>query len=249
MQRSRVTVVRNFEAEASRYHKGVYSRKRTELEGKVDTRLKALFQGQLSAAHKSGVGEFSDAVSGAVKAGQKKGGNYEFADIVAREKENALRKYEAEAKSLVIEGVVWSNYAQPLKLYERDLDNVSARLRKEEMRRLATRVERWVRSRLGESIGLEFNRLGSGRGGSGAPESNVKPPSEKVLWDRVWKVFVATVEEAEARFTIRARSFDASPDEVEVGLWRLRRKSWGVLKVKIEEEVMEGNILLKLREK
>ena len=34
-----------------------------------------------------------------------------------------------------------------------------------------------------------------------------------------------------------------------MGLWRLRRKSWGVLHAKIEEEVMEGNILLKLREK
>src|SRR5205814_8854147 len=101
----------------------------------------------------------------------------------------------------------------------------------------------------GESIGLEFNRLGSGRGGSGVPESSEKPPSEKDLWDRVWNVFVTIVKEAETRFTDRARSFDASPDEVEVGLWRLRRKSWGVLKAKIEEEVMEGNILLKLREK
>ena len=31
-------------------------------------------------------------------------------------------------------------------------------------------------------------------------------------------------------------------------MWRLRRKSWVGLREKIEEEVMEGNILLKLRE-
>jgi len=35
---------------------------------------------------------------------------------------------------------------------------------------------------------------------------------------------------------------------VEVGLWRLRRKAWGVLRAKIDEEMMEGNLLLKLRE-
>ena len=35
---------------------------------------------------------------------------------------------------------------------------------------------------------------------------------------------------------------------MEVGLWRLRRKSWGVIRAKIDEEMMEGNLLLKLRE-
>lgn len=245
---ARVKSIKAFETEASRYHKGVYTKKRVELEGKIDTRLKALYQGQLAAAHKSGVAAFSDAVSGAVKAGQKKGASYEFADIVEREKKTALKKFEVEARSLAIEGVPWSNFKQQYILYEKDLDEVSGQLRKEEMRRLATRVERWVRSRLSESVGLEFNKLGSGRGGSGAPETGEKPATEKDLWDRIWNLFTATVKEAETRFVERAKSFDANQDEIDVGLWRLRRKSWGVLRAKIDEEVMEGNILLKLRE-
>lgn len=245
---ARVKTVKAFEVEASRYHKGVYARKRVELESKIDTRLKALYFGQLTAAHKSGVASFSSAVASAVKAGQKKGASYEFADIVEREKKIALAHFEGEVKSLTIEGVPWSNFKSQYGLYEKDLDEVSAQLRKEEMRRLATRVERWVRSRLGESVGLEFNKLGSGRGGSGAPEEGVKPPTEKDLWDRIWNVFVSTVKEAETRFVERAKSFDASQDEIDVGLWRLRRKSWGVLRAKVDEEVMEGNILLKLRE-
>ncbi|KAJ9641887.1 Dynamin-like GTPase that mediates homotypic ER fusion [Coniosporium tulheliwenetii] len=231
MNEARTSVLKNFETEASRYHKGVYTRKRAELESKVDARLKALFKGQLSAAHKSGVATFSDAVSAAVKAGQKKGASYDFASIVESEKQKAITRFEEE-----------------LNLFRKELDEVASRLRKEEMRRLATRVERWVRSRLGESVGLEFNKLGSGRGGSGAPEHGEKPSSEKDLWDRIWAVFTETVEHAEARFTERARSFDASPEEVEVGIWRLRRKSWGALRSKIEEELMEGNLLLNLRE-
>nr|POE53319.1 protein sey1 [Quercus suber] len=248
MVAARKLLLSSFEVEASRYHKGVYKRKQTELESKVDGRLKALFQGQLNAAHKSGVHEFSEAVSAAVKAGQKKSVNYDFHSIVQTEKEKALKTFETEAQSSMITGAPWSDYKSQLNLYNNDLDEVSARLRKDEMRRLATRSERWVRSKLGESVGLEFNKLGSGRAGSGAPAEGEKPKSEKELWDRVWNLFTDTVGHAEIRFTDRARSFDASPDEVEVGLWRLRRKSWSALRDKVDEEMMEGNLLLKLRE-
>ncbi|KAL2195648.1 RHD3/Sey1 [Corynascus similis CBS 632.67] len=245
---AREKCVKAFETQASRYHKGVYGTKRGELESKIDTRLKALYQTQLSSAHKAGVEAFSDAVTNAVKAGQKAGGAYEFAEIVDKQKKKALEVFRKEAQSLLIQGVAWTNFKPQYRLFEKELDQVSARLRKEEMRRLAIRVERWVKSRLGDAIGLEFNKLGSGRGGSGAPEDGEKPATEKDLWDRVWGAFCGIVAEAETRFTDRAKSFDASPEEVEVGLWRLRRKSWVALREKIEEEMMESNILMKLRE-
>ncbi|RKU42951.1 Protein sey1 [Coniochaeta pulveracea] len=246
--RVREKCVTGFELQASRYHKGVYARKRAELESKIDTRLKALYQSQLSAAHKAGVAAFSDAVTNAVKAGQKSGGSYEFAEIVDKQKRKTLQIFQEEVESLVIPDVPWSKFEHQTSLFEKELGEVSARLRKDEMRRLATRVERWVRSRLGDAIGLEFNKLGSGRNGTGAPETGDKPPSEKDLWDRIWKVFVGIIKDAEERFADRAKSFEASQEEVDVGLWRLRRKSWVALREKIEEEVMEGNILLKLRE-
>ena len=247
MSAARSEAVSNFETEAGRYHKGVYQRKRTELEIKMDTRLKALFAGQLTAAHKLGVESFSDAVSSEVKTGQKKGASYDFAEIVTTQKKLALQKFETAAKLSAIAGLPWSTFNQETSLYQKDLDKVSAQLRKDEMRRLASRVERWVRSKLNDSIGLEFNALGSGRGGSGAPESG-EQPAEKGIWDRIWVHFTKTVLDAETRFSDRARSFDASSEEVEVGIWRLRRKAWGVLRAKIDEEMMEGNLLLKLRE-
>lgn len=246
---AREKATKAFEVQASRYHKGVYGRKKAELEGKIDARLKALYTSQLSAAHKAGVASFGEAVAAAVKAGQKSGGAYEFAEIVEAQKEKALAAFQKEAKSLAIRGLAWTDFRPQYRLFEKELDEASGRLRKEEMRRLATRVERWVRSRLGEAVGLEFNKLGSGRAGSGAPDDGeTRPPPEKDLWDRIWAVFTGIVGEAETRFEERARSFDATQDEVDVGLWRLRRKSWVALRERIEEEVMEGNILLKLRE-
>ncbi|QIX01798.1 hypothetical protein AMS68_007315 [Peltaster fructicola] len=244
---ARTTLLKDFEVEASRYHKGVFKAKQNELAGKVDTRLKALFNGQLSAVHKSGVNTFSDAVTSAVKEGQKRG-SYDFHSIVQSEKAKSLQRFEREAQASLVEGTAWSDYKQQLNLYRKELDDVSARLRKEEMRRLAIRSERWVRTRLSEDIALQFNALGSGRGGSGAPAEGDRPKTEKDLWDRVWSVFTDTVSHAETRFNERARSFDASPEEVEIGLWRLRRKSWGTLRDLIDEEVKEGNLLLKLRE-
>ncbi|KAI0025826.1 RHD3/Sey1 [Xylariomycetidae sp. FL0641] len=245
---AREKCVRAFETQASRYHKAVYTRKHADLEGKIDQRLKTLYHGQLTAANKAAVTSFSDAVSGAVKQGQKSGAAYEFAEIVDKERTKSLEKFREECEALTIEGVPWTNFNAQYTLFEKELEKVSARLRKEEMRRLATRVERWVKSRLNDAVGLEFNKLGSGRGGSGAPEDGEKPATEKDLWDRVWASFISIVKEAEGRFAERAKSFDASEGEVEVGLWRLRRKSWVALRTKIEDEVMEGNILLKLRE-
>lgn len=245
---ARSKTTKAFEVQASRYHKAVYKRKHTELEEKIDGRLKPLYQGQLMAAHKRGVAAFTEAVTNAVKAGQKAGGQYEFAEIVDKQKSKTLDIFKKEAQSLAIEGVPWTNFKPQYLLFGKELSEVGARLRKEEMRRLATRVERWVRSRLGDAVGLEFNKIGSGRGGSGAPENEEKPATEKDLWDRIWKVFVSIVGEAQDRFKDRAKNLEATEGEVEIGLWRLRRKSWVALREKVEEEVMEGNILLKLRE-
>ncbi|SPO03936.1 related to E.histolytica surface lectin [Cephalotrichum gorgonifer] len=248
---ARERCIKDFDVQAGRYHKGVYTRKRSDLEGKVDGRLKTLYLAQLTGCHKGGVQSFTDAVTNKVKAGQKAGGSYDFADIVAQEKARVLSVFKDEAKALVIEDLPWTNFKSQYLVFGRELDEVSSKLRKEELRRLATRVERWVKSRLGDSVGLEFSKLGSGRAGSGAPESSdatQKPPAEKDLWDRIWNVFTDIVREAEVRFSDRAKSFEASPEEVEVGLWRLRRKSWIALRERVDEEVMEGNILLKLRE-
>ena len=158
MRTARMKTLKNFETEASRYHKGVYTRKRSELASQIDSRLKALFQNQLSAAHKSGIKHFSNAVSSAVKAGQKKG-SYDFAQIVDGEKKRAFERYEKEAKATIVEGAPWSGYKQEFALYQKELSEVSRQLRRDEMRRLASRVERWVKSRLGESIGLEFKAV------------------------------------------------------------------------------------------
>jgi protein SEY1 len=239
---SRTKLLESFETAASRYHKGVYQRQREELEVKVDGRLKILFEGQLAAAHKLGLAVFENAVSQTVKDGAKSGAHYDFAEIVETEKKKAITQFEQAAKESSVEGTSWSEYSSQLRLFQRELDKESKRLRQDEMRLLATRIERWMKSHLDEAIGLEFNKLGSSR-------STDKSDSSADHWDRVWNIFTETVNEGEERFVDRAKSFDASNEEVDVGLWRLRRKAWAILKAKITDEVAEGNLGMKLREK
>jgi protein SEY1 len=246
---ARTRLLEDFEGAASRYHKGVYHRQKEELETTVDGRLKILFDGQLSAAHKLGLVAFESAVSQTVKDGSKSGSQYDFAEIVESEKEKAVTQFEEVAKQSSVDGTSWSEYSSQLRLFHKELDKESKRLRQDEMRLLATRIERWIKSQLDENVGLEFNKLGSGRGGSGAPGTDAKPKSEADHWDRVWSIFTDTVNIGEKRFVDRAKSFDASNEEVEVGLWRLRRKAWSILKAKINEELAEGNLGMKLREK
>jgi protein SEY1 len=246
---ARTRLLEEFEGAASRYHKGVYQRQKEELETTVDARLKLLFDGQLSAAHKLGLVVFESAVSQAVKDGSKSAAQYDFAEIVETEKEKAITQFEETAKQSSVDGTSWSEYSSQLRLFHKELDKESKRLRQDEMRLLATRIERWIKSKLDETVGLEFNKLGSGRGGSGAPGTESKPESEADHWDRVWAIFTETVSIGEKRFMERAKSFDASNEEVEGGLWRLRRKAWSILKAKINEELTEGNLGMKLREK
>lgn len=249
MASSRTKLLAEFESSASRYHKGVYARQREELQSAADARLKALFDGQLSAALKNGIAAFVQAVSQTVQDNSKAAVQHDFAQVVEKEKKAALETFETIATTSAVPDTTWSQHKSQFILLQKELERESKRLRQAEMRLLATRVERWIKSKLDDSVGLEFNKLGSGRGGSRAPETGSKPPSESDHWDRVWDIFTATVSQGEKRFIDRAESFDASHEEVENGLWRLRRRSWSLLKAKIAEEVAEGNLGMKLREK
>ncbi|CAD6505619.1 BgTH12-01109 [Blumeria graminis f. sp. triticale] len=244
---ARTNTLKSFESEAGRYHKGVFTRKLSELVSTVDARLKSLYKGHLSVVHKVGIAHFTDSVTAIIKAGQKTNASYEFSETVTRERNKALEQFEIEARNLTMKGLPWSNFEQQISLFSQELELVSANLRKEEMRRLGTRTERWVRTRLSELVGLEFNKLGSARR-SNTPDNSETLKSEISLWDRIWEIFTVTISEAEARFIERALSFGSEQDEIEVRLGRLRRQSWVILRSKIDEEVMEGNIMTKLRE-
>jgi len=230
-----------FEESGGRYHKGVFERKREDLRENLEGRLRGLVVGQFSALSKRAVQEFTEEITGILKSantsGQSASSNYDFAAVVNQTRSKVVDKFIAEASESYIPGAEWSNYENELISLQAALDEIAARLRGEEMKRLVARLEKAIRSKLAEPVELEFRRM----------EDNSKEKGN--LWDRVWKVWTETVGEGVEGFLTRAGSLNATEKERDIGAWKLRKKAWGVLKAKIEEEVMEGNILLKLREK
>ena len=79
-----------FDKDASRYHAGVYQRKRTELMDKMHAALSPLFMGQLQNLHKSVLARFKSELLAGLK-----GDGYDFGSVV----ENTRQKAEAEYRN------------------------------------------------------------------------------------------------------------------------------------------------------
>jgi hypothetical protein len=236
MKKALSVAIEGFEEAGGRYHKGVFERKREELRKSLETRLRGLVVGQLSALSKRAVGEFTEEVTGILKkanASESSSATYNFAKIVEEARENVVTKFKEEAEECYIPGpsTTWSSHDDDLVMLLRDIDEIAARLRGEEMKRLVTRLERGIKSKLAEPVELEFRRM------------------DETLWDRVWSSWQEIVNDAVRKFEAKSRSFNSTDTETELGVWRLKKRGWAVLMARVDEEVLEGNLLLKLREK
>jgi hypothetical protein len=229
------TALDTFEEAGGRYHKGVFERKREDLRNALETRLRSLVLGQLSALSKRAVGEFTEDVTNVLKkanASDSSSATYDFAKIVQESRDSVLTRFKEAAEECFIAGesTAWSSHDDELEMLQRDIDEIAKRLRGEEMKRLVTRLERGIKTKLAEPVELEFKRM------------------DETLWDRVWKAWKDTVDDAVQKFENKSRSFNSTEEETQLGVWRLKKRGWAVLAARVDEEVLEGNLLLKLRE-
>lgn len=253
MKKARKECLAEFEESAGRYYKPVFKRKLEELIAKIDGRLKALVVLQLAELHKRAVKDFEEQVVSFLKVGKGKVANgsvdggaiYDFRTVVEAARETALMAFSDESGELVLapeDNSSWADYEiEELNAVKKDIDVVATRLRVEEMKRLVGRLERVLKSKLGEGVALEFSKM--------ATKTDGEAGGGKGLWDGVWKMFEREITEGVKMFTRKAEGFNASDQEVKVGVWRLKKQAWALLKAKIEEEVSGGNLLLKLRER
>lgn len=234
MKKALEVAIEGFVEAGGRYHKGVFERKRDDLRQSLETRLRGLVVGQLSALSKRAVAEFTEEVTSVLKKANASDSSatYDFAKIVDDSRQNVVSKFEQEANECYIEGpsTSWSSSADELEMLKQDIDEIAARLRGDEMKRLVVRLERGIKSKLVEPVELEFRRM------------------DETLWDRVWAAWKEIVDDAVQKFQRKSRSFNSTEAEMELGVWRLRKRGWTVLMARVDEEVLEGNLLLKLRE-
>ncbi|WWC89135.1 protein SEY1 [Kwoniella dendrophila CBS 6074] len=217
------TALGKFDRDASRYHAGVYQRKRSDLLAGLHASLSSLFLGQLKNLHKIETAKFSkDIVKGTKEVG------YDFAKVVTEGKEQARERFLEGAKEVKIDGTDWE-YEHELALLDEDLKVIADRCRADETKKMVNTIERNIKRQLLEPVEVALSQ-----------------PSPK-MWDTVLKTYQSVSEDAEESYLTKAKAYNCSEEENEHALASLRARAWLSLRRKLEEQTSDATILATLR--
>lgn len=128
-----------FDTAASRYHSGVYIRKRVELNAKLNAALSPYFLSQLKNLHKLVLKEFRKSIQDGLK-----GEAYDFALVIKETREKAEGEFVTGAKEVLLEDTEWS-YKESLGQLKDDMEAIADLLRVEETKKMVAAIEvRWA---------------------------------------------------------------------------------------------------------
>ncbi|KAJ7739031.1 RHD3/Sey1 [Mycena maculata] len=223
MRNWRTDALTRYDRDASRYHQGVYGRKRVDLITALDAALSPLFLGQLKNLHKACLVAFKREMLEGLH-----GEGYNFADVVFAARGRCLGRFEATAAEAVVEGTDWTWEDEMISLKE-EVGSVADQCRKDETKKMINLIERNIKKQISEPIDLSLNKA--------APD----------MWDDILRAFKQTLDKAEVAYLTKARSFDCTEEENSHSLASLRRRAWQALRSKIDEQTAEPVLLGKLR--
>jgi protein SEY1 len=130
-------LVARYDRDASRYHQGVYKRKRADLIGTLDSALSPLFLGQLKNLHKAALVSFKVATVAGLKIE-----GYNFADVVGKARANAEARFSDGAQEAVVtEGDASWQWEEELRLLRDEIQSVADQLRKDETKKMVNAIE------------------------------------------------------------------------------------------------------------
>ncbi|KAF9067200.1 RHD3/Sey1 [Rhodocollybia butyracea] len=229
MMRSwRTMALERYDRDASRYHQGVYKRKRADLIASLDATLTPLFLGQLKNLHKACLGTFKKDILEGLK-----GEEYNFADVVNKAKAKCENKFVEAAKESVVddseEGKADWNWEEELVLLKEEVKSVADQCRKDETKKMVNAIERNFKKQISEPVELALNK--------GSPN----------MWDLVLKAFRDTLDKAESTYLSKATSFNCTDDENSHSVAALRLRAWQALRAKIDEQTSDSVFVGRLR--
>ena len=220
----RSTALREFDRDAGRYHQDVYKRKRLDLLDKLNSCLSPFFLGQLKNLHRHMLQSFKKNVLERMRNET----DYDFGQVVSSEKSSALTQCSAAAQALLLADTDWT-IDDELAQLDSEIQSISDTMRVEETKKMVAQIERTFKKNMAEPVQMALNK----------PEPD--------MWDRVLTAFRTTLEQAEATYLKKAKSFNCTEEENQHALVALRRKTWLSLKAKVDEETADSVIAAKLR--
>ncbi|KAH9971144.1 RHD3/Sey1 [Lactifluus volemus] len=127
MRAWRSQALSRYDRGASRYHQGVYKRKRADLTGRLDSTLTFLFLGQLKNLHRDVLMSFKTEVVAGLNV---KGHN--FADVVSKARARAEARFRDGSREAVItEGDPTWQWKDELRMLQKEIPAVADQLRKD----------------------------------------------------------------------------------------------------------------------
>jgi hypothetical protein len=132
-----------YDRDASRYHQGVYKRKRQDLLTTIDTLLSPLFLGQLKNLHKSCLVQFKKEMQDGLK-----GEEYNFAEVVRLARGRCEGRFREGAEEAVVVkvgeveegGAEWS-WEEEMGLLREEIGVVADLCRRDETKKMVNRIE------------------------------------------------------------------------------------------------------------
>ncbi|QRW11732.1 GTP-binding protein [Ceratobasidium sp. AG-Ba] len=212
-----------FDRDASRYHAGVYGRKRADMLHQLDTKLGPLFLGQTKNLHKSCLSSFKKEVLEGVRTE-----GYSFADVVGGAREKWEGRFREGAAEALLPETDWA-YDEELELLRQEFILVADQLRADETKKMVNHIEKTFKRSIAEPVGLYLNK----------PSAN--------MWDEVLVAFKETLEKAEKTYLSKAKSFNTTDEENETSLAALRKRAWLALRAKIDEQTADNVLMSILR--
>ncbi|CED85425.1 root hair defective 3 gtp-binding protein [Phaffia rhodozyma] len=213
----------HFDRDASRYHVGVYQRKRIDLIQSLDSSLSPLFLGHVKNLHKVVVRDFKQGIEEALK-----GKEYDFGAVVQTSRERAENTFREGAEEVRLDDTDWQ-YDDEFALLKEDITLIGDQCRFDETKRMVNSIERNIKKQLAEPIEFLLN----------------KPTPQ--MWDKILSQFSETLERAESTYLTKAKSFNCTSSENTASLSTLRRRAWQALRSKVDEQTSETVLLSKLR--
>ncbi|KAL7411996.1 RHD3/Sey1 [Mrakia frigida] len=213
----------HFDRDASRYHAGVYQRKRTDLVANLDSALSPIFLGHIKNLHKSVVRDFKGELLDALK-----GKEYDFGLVVTKGRAKAEKTFVDGAEEVKLKETDWQ-YEDEYELLKEDITLIADQCRSDETKKMVNVIERNVKKQLAEPVEFLLN----------------KPTPD--MWDKILAQFKETLDRAEGTYLAKAKSFNCTETENVASLATLRRRSWLALRAKVDEQTADTVLLSKLR--
>ncbi|POW08582.1 hypothetical protein PSHT_09496 [Puccinia striiformis] len=223
-----------FDLAASRYHPGVYQRKRIEFMTKMNSSLSPLFLAQLKTLSKSIIKKFQAELIHELKTGS---GARDFKEVVGSQMQTAQKEFEDGVKSqarrihkidfqdcvVLLDATDWT-YTEELSQLVEDLTNISNQCKVDEMKKLLTSIEKEMKRETSEVVELAMSQ-------------------QKIeMWDTVLSGFQDSLDRAKTKYHANCTEED---DEKTKEI--ISRKGWISLRNKIDEQTVDATLLVKLK--